>query len=282
MLMLLFGESKEDLDGWSVAFVEDVSSKSGFVDRRHRALPDGKKRDGHIRSARNERRRATDLVAVLRKRLNTATGRLLLSQQLERDRIAAEIHDGLGQTLSLLSLEIDGLCDESSRADLSASQMRLRKYVQQSLIELRQTMRNLKPAVLDSNSLTGALDLLCMDFRASSPGVRLDCQFSESVNRLPEKFAIAAYRIAQEALNNVAKHAHASAVLVSFTIDDFQVELLIHDDGKGLPQQLPSGGFGLKTMQERAHSSGGRITIESDPDDGGCVVRTCWMLQAVG
>lgn len=278
---VLFADSIEEFDNCSVVFLQDVSSSynpSSFGDHSL-AIADVHGRQAPL--ARMNSPPVADLVTTLDKQLNTVTARLLVSQEAERKRIAAELHDSLGQTLSLLRFEVDGLRDAPGERSEPDVLERIDGYVQRSLAELRQITRNLRPTALNNLGLIGALKILCNDFRVACPNVGLNCRFSDSSAHLPDELTVAIYRIAQEALNNVARHAQACEVLMSFAMPDGGVELEIRDDGVGLPGPgLPQRGLGLDTMRERAQSLRGEYEVTTAPGEG-CAIRAHWTAQTL-
>ena len=280
---VLFEKSVEHFEGCSVAFIQDVTSQydaAGQVQLRRAAdhvhgKPLGLACDGH----------PCEMVSSIDHRLHVTAGRLLVAQESERKRIAAELHDGLGQTLSLLNFEIESLSDSACDPDPSGRRVnleRIRGHAQRSLAELRRITQNLRPLVLSNMGLYGALETLCADFRAACPEVSLDCELSGSEAHVPEDIGIAVYRIAQEALNNVAKHAAASVVSLALSVGESGVEMVVRDNGTGLPGDAhDSGGLGLEIMAERARILGGKFLLETSAGKG-CEVRVCWDANSMG
>ncbi len=217
----------------------------------------------------------------MNERLGAITSQVLVSQEAERKRIAAELHDGLGQTLSLLRFEIEGCVERAAASDDDRQCAALRRtfeHVQRALQELREITRNLMPAVISDRGLIGSLELLCSEFRAVCPKVKLRVELKAAEGRLPDEIAVAIYRISQEALHNIARHADACEALLVLAAGGGGVELLIRDDGVGLPADgRPRRGLGLLTMRERVESLGGRFQITGAADKG-CSVRASWAL----
>lgn len=281
---VLFEQCIEDYEGCSVAFLQDVTPHY---------QPQGEARvcraANHVFGkplglACDGAGLPCDMVATIDQRLNATAGRLLVAQESERKRIAAELHDGLGQTLSLLSFEIEALEEDFPQPDPSgrlASLQRIREHVRHSLGELRRITRNLRPLALTNLGLYQALKTLCGDFRAACPDVTLECELSQDVRHIPEDIAVAVYRIAQEALNNVARHADATEASLRLSVDEGGVELVVKDDGVGVAVDVHSGpGIGLETMGERARILRGSFSIESSPGNG-CSIRAQWSARAV-
>jgi signal transduction histidine kinase len=278
---VLFGDAIHSYDDCSVLFIQDLSAAANNAVRDHLAG------DVEIRNASiYQLRGATDpdLVASLDDRLRTLTGRLLLSQEAERKRIAAELHDGLGQTLSLLHFEIEA-CLEQVRAQGETQHLddieRCVEHSERALQELRGITRNLRPTIIEDLGLIGALDVLCSDFQAVKPEIELSFEVTGRPRSVPVNLAVNIYRIAQEALNNVARHAEAKSVALVLAANDEGVGIEVRDDGVGLPEPgPPPNGLGLLTTRERAETLGGHYDIEN-VSGGGCAIRVFWPRDAI-
>jgi len=201
---------------------------------------------------------------------------VIQAQELERRRLAGDIHDGISQRLVTLSYRLDAASravgDDSSTA---AEQLALaRELVDLTLGEARAAINGLRPPVLDDLGLTGGLASLAR----SIPGVDVDVELADA--RLADHIEIALYRIAQECLQNVVKHAKATNAKLTFSVEDEQVRLEIVDNGLGfdtLEHPLGGdemGGYGLLSMAERAEIVGGRLNIRSRPGAGTAVTAT--------
>lgn len=223
-----------------------------------------------------------DLVAALDRRLSSVTAELLALEEAQRRRIASELHDGLGQTLSLLRFEIEGLEEQADgRRGIAGTLSRAVEYVKHSQRELRRVTRNLRPVLLEEYGLFGAIGVLCDDFRGSCPDIELASSLDGDESRVPEVIATAIYRITQESLNNAARHARPSRVGVDLAADDDRISLRVADDGIGLaPERDPGKGIGLVTMRERTELLRGRFSLESRPGHG-CSVTAHWSADAI-
>ena len=198
------------------------------------------------------------------------------AQELERRRLAGDIHDGISQRLITLSYRLDA----AQRAvgddpDAVAEQLaKARELVELTLQEARAAIGGLRPPVLDDLGLAGGLASLAR----SIPQLDLDVELAET--RLPDHIELALYRIAQECLQNVVKHAKASTAKLTFAVDGATARLEIVDDGVGFDtfeHPLGSdemGGYGLLSMAERAEIVGGRLNIRSRPGAGTAVTAT--------
>ncbi|MGV0741242.1 GAF domain-containing sensor histidine kinase [Mycolicibacterium sp. XJ870] len=197
------------------------------------------------------------------------------AQELERRRLAADIHDGISQRLVTLSYRLDAAARAFEDPQAVAEQLeKARELVDLTLQEARAAISGLRPPVLDDLGLSGGLASLAR----SIPRVELEVDLAET--RVPDHIELALYRIAQECLQNVVKHAEATRARLTFAVDDNVARLEIVDDGIGFDtfeHPLGSdemGGYGLLSMAERAEIVGGRLNIRSRPGAGTAVTAT--------
>jgi signal transduction histidine kinase/ligand-binding sensor domain-containing protein len=188
----------------------------------------------------------------------------------ERNRLARELHDAVTQTLFSASLIAQALPAtwERDREEGNALLEDLRQLNRGALAEMRTLLLELRPAALIETSMADLVRQLA-EAIVGREGIPVDVSIEGSCI-LPPDTHVALYRIAQEALNNVVKHARASRVGIFLHCDADTVSLTITDDGKGfnLPTAQESGGFGLQGMAERAEQFGGTLTIQSTPGKG--------------
>jgi signal transduction histidine kinase len=203
---------------------------------------------------------------------------LELAALRERERLAREMHDGLGHNLVAISVQLEAV-QRLYRVDPERASQQvdaLKNLARSSMEELRRSIAGLRAAGLGERALGPALNELCVEFGARS-GLSVSCQAEGDDHNLPPAVAEALWRVAQEALTNVEKHAQARSVAVSVTARDGQVVLCVCDDGIGIPaQQLASmrssgGHYGLMGMRERIEGLGGRVKIELRAESGLCV-----------
>jgi two-component system, NarL family, sensor histidine kinase UhpB len=190
--------------------------------------------------------------------------RALLAQEAERQRIARELHDEVGQVLTSVVLELEHAAQHSAEPD-AAKLAGAREAVRQSLEEVRRIARELRPEMLDDLGLQSALRALCTAAAAHEElHVERSLELAEAVS--PE-VELVVYRVAQESLTNVMRHAGASEVLVALAHVGGGLRLVVRDDGRGLPTDF-NGGTGIAGMQERALHVGGRLTVSRLPAGG--------------
>jgi two-component system, NarL family, sensor histidine kinase UhpB len=190
----------------------------------------------------------------------------LAAQERERLRVARELHDEIGQSLTAVTLQAERAADNGG-ADPTAELRRIADDVRDSLDEVRRIARELRPEALDDLGLVNALITLCS--RVSAQGeVRVERELEAGLPSLASDVELVIYRVAQESLTNVVRHARATRATVSLRAENGAVVLRVRDDGRGLPPELPKGTAGLGGMRERALLVGGRLTIRSEPDGG--------------
>jgi PAS domain S-box-containing protein len=204
--------------------------------------------------------------------LHGLTRRLVQAEEAERRRLARELHDRVGQSLSALNINLD-IVSRESHALTPALRQRLDDslgLVDSTLQSIENVMAELRPPLLDEYGLGAALGWHAEEF-ARRTGVRVavaDRNPAQSKNARPEA-AVALFRIAQEALNNVLKHARATNVRLEVSATDEELILHVEDDGQGF--ELASarrGRWGMTTMRERAEAAGGQLHIASSPGEG--------------
>jgi|GEM_PF-457025 PAS domain S-box-containing protein len=213
------------------------------------------------------------------KQLRGLAARLAESEDAERKRLARELHDQVGQNLTVLSINLDIVKGQLPEKTMAPARSRLdtsMALIQQTGRAIRNLMAELRPPVLDDYGLLAALRWHAGEFTAWT-GIAVEVEGEELTPRLDPTVENVFFRISQEALTNVAKHAQASRAVVSLEALGDTVRMVIADNGAGFdPKSVgkPKGGhgWGLLSMQERALAVGGRCRIESSPGEGAKVV----------
>ncbi|MBQ1093659.1 sensor histidine kinase [Streptomyces sp. B93] len=194
----------------------------------------------------------------------TSSARALLAQEAERRRIAQELHDEVGQTMTAILLGLKRAADDAP-APLREEIQEVREITRESLDEVRRLVRRLRPGVLDDLGLVSALTSLTEDF-AVHTGLRVARRFDADLPVLAPETELVLYRVAQESLTNVARHANAQRVTVALRHTDDRVVLTVTDDGSGI--KAPREGAGIRGMRERALLIGGSLDITPAPSAG--------------
>jgi signal transduction histidine kinase len=192
-----------------------------------------------------------------------ALQRVVETQELERRRLARELHDETGQALTSILLGLKSLDDRIGGDDARRAVADLRELVVSTLQDVRRLAVELRPTALDDFGLVAALERLT-DSYADQTGIAVDFESALPDGRLPPDVETALYRIVQECLTNVVKHARASRVSVLLTRSGGAVKAVVEDDGRGFDVDArPEHGSGLVGMRERLALLGGRLEVES-------------------
>jgi two-component system, NarL family, sensor histidine kinase UhpB len=194
--------------------------------------------------------------------------RALAAQEAERRRIAQELHDEVGQTLTAVLLELDQVAKRAPR-ELQQQLGETREHARSSLEDVRRIAVERRPEALDDLGLGSALVALCDRLNQTS-GLRIERDIERELPRLTDEEELVIYRIAQEALTNVARHSGSPTARVSLRRLATGVSLQVADDGRGFGKASP--GNGLQGMRERARLIGAFLSVEQAAD-GGVIVR---------
>jgi PAS domain S-box-containing protein len=192
------------------------------------------------------------------------------AREEERRRIARELHDELGQRLTALKMEIASLRSGDPRCDEAGRITGMLEMVDSTVAALRRIAADLRPLMLDDLGLNAAIEWLARDAAR-----RMDMEVTVSLGSEDPPLAagadIALYRMVQEALNNVGRHAHATDVRIGLRQDGDELVLTVHDNGRGFPERSmrQEGRFGLVGIRERSLMLGGRLEIDNPPGGGG-------------
>jgi signal transduction histidine kinase len=204
---------------------------------------------------------------------------LVSAREEERRRLRRDLHDGLGPHLASQMLTIDAIGKLLKRDSTQAESFLqdLKHQAQAAISDIRRLVYDLRPPTLDDLGLVAALCEGARHYQQS--GLRIDIDAPERLPPLPAAVEVAAYRITQEALTNVVRHAQATTCQVRLGLDDANsngrgLRLEIQDDGRGLPPQYRTG-VGCQAMRERATELGGRFVIESQ--NGGGTQVSVWL-----
>jgi len=193
-----------------------------------------------------------------------SAGRAISAQEDERRRVARELHDGVGQTLTGLLLQLERA--SRSGGDGPPGIVEAREDARASLEEVRRIARQLRPATLDDLGLVTALDSLATTVSAATD-LPVRRRFANDLPELSREEELAVYRVAQESLTNVVRHARATEVELRLEHADGGVRLIVRDDGVGLEVEEGASG-GLRWMRERAVLVGAVLTVRSAPSTG--------------
>jgi len=209
-------------------------------------------------------------------KLRTLSAELIMAQEAERRRIADDLHDSLGQCLSVAKLTLETAMDRTAGHPGAVDVSRAFGQVKAAIAEVRSIVRNLRPSMLEEFGLDSTLELLCHEFGLSRPGLTVEHRITGEVGDLPMLVCVSVVRILQEALNNAAKHAAATHIEVHAEFAAGKVVLRVQDNGAGFDARQVGRrrGLGLSTMRERAERTGGACKIVSKLGSGTTVTAT--------
>jgi len=209
-----------------------------------------------------------DMLDRLERERRESARQALMVQEGERQRVARELHDEVGQTLTAMMLQIESLAAKIPD-DLTDELEELRETTRLGAEDVRRIAARLRPEALEDLGLQSALSALATSV-GDHAGLRVERRLDRIVP-LSDEQELVIYRVAQEALTNVARHAGAQRAELVLGRDDGEVVLRVRDDGRGLPSDAMSSSTGIRGMRERAMLIGARLSIGT-PADGGTEV----------
>ena len=224
---------------------------------------------------------AEEAVRKSRDELAQVPARLLAAQEEDRKRLAGELHDSIGQTLAALKFRIEHVLAVLKSGKSKEAMALLEQFIptlQFSIDETRTIYMGLRPKLLDDFGVISAMNWYRQELMKLYPGFHIEPEIRVEETDIPARLKAVIFRISQEAMNNVAKHAGAEWVDLVLVKHGRMIELSVTDDGIGFDLgKVPSDGrsYGLSGMKERAEQTGGRFTVESVPGKG-TKIRVVW------
>ena len=216
-----------------------------------------------------QRRRESAELEQSRELLRQLSTSVVEAREEERRRIARELHDELGQRLTALKMELSALPGVGTQAARQERVDGLMTMLDDTLASVRRISSDLRPMMLDDLGLNAAIEWLARD-TARRMGIEITVQLNENDAPVDDRVATAVFRMVQEALTNVSRHARATHVTVAVRQHDDELELVVEDNGSGYPEgaMRREGSFGLLGMRERAAMLGGQLENGNAPDGG--------------
>jgi len=238
------------------------------------------------RDLRNEivRREGAEVaLRTSRNELVALSEQLIRAQEGERKRIAIELHDSVGQSLSAVKYTLERGLEMMRQPRLGKSQevfeLAVRR-IQEAAENIRAISTDLRPKILDDLGAASAVQWFCRDFAEIYPSLTINTELAVSDRDVPGRLATVVYRCVQELLNNVAKHAKARTVWVLLAREDDVLTLQVRDNGVGLDRATPESrrhGSGLRNLRERAQMTGGQFSCMPAPG-AGTLAQLTWKL----
>jgi len=233
-----------------------------------------------LKKAENGQEKAENALEESKSQVTSLTSQLLLAEEQERKRIARELHDGLGQSLNAIAVNVRTTLERVGDKVKTGfeSLEAIMPIIHQSIEEVHRIGMNLRPSLLDDLGLLPTIGWFVREYQKIYPSIRIEKQTEIEETQVPDPLKAVIYRILQEALNNIAKHSKANLVSISLRKKDDRIELVIEDNGIGFDMESVKSGFGLGSMRERAEFSVGSFDIESVKGKG-TVIRASWPIE---
>jgi signal transduction histidine kinase len=244
--------------------VKDTQGEFQGIRASNRDITERKHAEEALRAREEDLRKSHEEYRLL-------AGKLLIVQEAERRRLARELHDDLTQRLAVLAIEAGKLEHQLQDSETQAPE-RLRG-MREEMVKLSGDVhaisRQLHPSILEDLGLVDAISSECARF-TEREGLVVDFVPTDIPAGIPKDVALCIYRVTQEGLKNVAKHAQATKVTVSLIGKDNSIRLSIRDNGVGFApaRAKKKGGLGLASMKERVHLIRGSVTVKSKPGQG--------------
>jgi PAS domain S-box-containing protein len=256
------------VDGEGVRRRKDGSRLHVSVVRVPVSIPGGQTAVYAILRDITERKRAEEALQRSRDQLRALAARVQSVREEERSRVAREIHDELGQALTAMKIELSSL-SRGLPADKKQASESVVKLVDETIQSVRRIATELRPAILDAGGLVAAIQWAAGEF-ATRTGTKCQLDLPHEDIAIDQERATALFRIFQETLTNVARHANATEVNVRLAKEDGNLTLEVHDSGKGVSeaQLSAASSLGILGMRERALLLGGELTITGAAGEG--------------
>jgi PAS domain S-box-containing protein len=247
-------------------------------------------KEGHFLGRRGnnrditERKQIEESLRESENRLRSLSSQLLTVQENERKRVAREIHDSIGQSLTAIKFRVENVIEQMGKNRVKKMEKPLEDLipiVQEAVEETRRIQMDLRPSILDDLGILATVRWFCREFQTTFPSVRIETQMDIQEDGVSASLKTVIFRVMQEAFNNIAKHSKADLIRLSLRKTDGKIELIIEDNGMGfnleglISMESSKRGFGLSSMRERTELSGGAFVIESTPGKG-TIIRASW------
>jgi len=224
-----------------------------------------------------------DALRLSQQELQILSEKLIQAQELERKRIASELHDSVGQRITAIKFGLENTLMEYKSTLPKSSMLYLQGAIENlrdTVEEVRKISMNLRPSMLDDLGLQATITWFTREFKSLFPAISVDTKIDIKENDLSDTLKVVIFRVIQESLNNISKHAQANTVSIELLTAGDRLILSVKDDGKGFPlDSIYTGqGFGLSSMRERVKLTAGQLAVES-ANGAGTVVHAIWPVE---
>lgn len=236
----------------------------------------------------SDRMRAEHTLRASENQMRHLSEQVMAAQEKERQRVATELHDGIGQTLSAIKFSVESQINRIFEQPSEESFRQLESVIpkiQDAIEEVRRISMALRPSILDDIGILATLTWFCRESSLVYKDIRIQLQLDIKEECIPAEIRVVIFRIVQEAFNNTVKHSGAELMRIALSYADEVIELNIEDNGLGFDAKKANtngkramGGFGLTSMRERAESSGGLYSMDSIKEKG-TKIRVTWPIQ---
>ncbi len=239
---------------------------------------------GNMAAMEITRKQVEEALAQSEERLRLLSRQLLRAHEHERKRVARELHDGIGQSVTAMKFKVENVIREASKKvpqEHLAPLESLLSMIQEVVEDVGRIAMDLRPSILDDLGVMATITWLCREFQKTHPDIRVVTELQMQECGVSEDQKIVIFRILQEALNNVAKHGRADLVRVSLRNHNGSTELTVQDTGVGFDWESAHSpgnerpGFGLASMKERTQLSGGSFSVRTRTG-AGTVINASW------
>ncbi len=216
------------------------------------------------------------------KKLRALSLQILNAQEMERKRIAQELHDSIGQVLAAVKYGVENIFQQIDRRKNQKAAKTLHtatKLIHNAVKEVRRMSSDLRPSMLDDLGIQATLNWFLREFGTIYSRIRLEKAIDVREEEIPEPLKTVIYRVVQEAMNNVAKHSGADRASLLFRSSGKAIELAVEDNGAGFDLSHYRAGVGLASMRERVENAGGSFSLETEAGKG-TIVRALWPIKS--
>lgn len=268
-------EKEVDNSAFSFAVIEDITTRK----RLEMVQKD------YNRELQQSIETKTNQLELANRELQHISGKLLAAQEEERRKIASELHDGIGQDLSVIKIGIETAINNFGETISGESRRQLNDIFEKAMRtidDVRRISMDLRPSILDDLGIVATIEWFSREYSKTFPDINIVKKIIiQDESNIPSTLKVAVFRIIQESFNNISKHAKADIIKMSLTEDYQSLKLCIEDNGSGFDLDCKVGkgeGYGLRSMGERAKLTGGTLNIDTSVGNG-TIIEAMWATE---